>query len=192
MKQERPAEEEDGYPDSSSADKPSSVNGKAASFVSNSTGTYTSQGEAPSQATIQHMSKIQAPDPVAGRRGSILGQHRERGGSTTSLATTAASRAKSISFAPMGQHLAGGSTTSLTKQLALERLNLEQLDRRNSINFQKRLSMHSRPSGMSSKASVVTSLCSITEVTRREWWDEDEDEIEEAEHSDDDFEEEEG
>lgn len=192
LKQERPAEEEDGYPKSLSADKPSPANGKAASFVSNSTGTSTSQGEAPSQGVIQHMSKTQVPEPVAGRKGLILGQYRERRGSTTSIATTATSRVKIISFAPMGRHLGGGSTTNLAKQLALERLNLEQLDRRNNINFQRRSSMNSRPSGMSSKASVVTSLGSITEVTRREWWDEVEAEIEEAEHSDDDFEEEEG
>lgn len=79
----------------------------------------------------------------------------------------------------MGQHLAGSSTTSLAKQLALERLNLELQDRKDHIHFQRRLSMYSGPSRMSSRTSVVTSLASIDEAARREWWDEEEEEEDE-------------
>lgn len=172
LKKSRDSGEEDGYLESPSRERPPSD--KAASLASNSTGTYTSHGQAPSQGVIKHLSKVQGPELAAGRRNSILGQHREHGGSNTSLATTNASRAKSISFAPMGQHLAGSSTTSLAKQLALERLNLELQDRKDHIHFQRRLSMYSGPSRMSSRTSVVTSLASIDEAARREWWDEEE------------------
>ncbi|KAE9990043.1 hypothetical protein EG327_001934 [Venturia inaequalis] len=171
LKQSREPEEEDGgdleFPPS---EKLSST--KGSSTISNNTGIHTLHGEARSQAISQHMSKIQTPESAAvgGRRGSRL---------------------SSISFAPMGQHLAGGSTTSLARQLALERLNLEQQDRKSSVQFQRRLSMRSGPSRMSSMASGVTSLGSIVEATRKEWWDEDQDEIEEGERHDSDQEEEE-
>ncbi|QDS73254.1 hypothetical protein FKW77_004246 [Venturia effusa] len=188
----RDPDAEDGYLESPAAEREHSI--KAPSLVSDSTG-HTLHSATPSQNFAQHLSKMQAFDLTgSGRRNSntVVGRHQEQCGSATSLATTtsAASRAKSISFATVGQHLAGGSTTSLAKQLALERLQLEQQDRRNEINFRRRLSMRSGPSRMSSKASVVTSLGSITEVERKEWWDEEEVEVEEIEevgHSDDDL-----
>ncbi|TID25699.1 plasma membrane G-protein coupled receptor [Venturia nashicola] len=143
----------------------------------NSTESHPSHGEVPIQAVSRQGPNVQAPDPAAlgPRRPSIVG-----GASTISLAPSARSRAKSISFAPLGQHLAGGSTTSLSRQLALERLTLEQQDRRHETQFQRRLSLHSfGPSRMSSQASAVTSLGSISEAERKEWWDAEEDESEE-------------
>lgn len=136
---------EDGCFESPSTEYLPSI--KAPSLVSNSTGTYTSNGRAPSQGVIQGLSKIQAPKP-AQRKNSKVGQHQ------------------------------GGSTTSLAKQLAYERLALEKHDRRDDLQFQRRLSRTSGPSRMSSRASCVTSLGSIPEVGKREWWDA-EDEIEE-------------
>lgn len=182
LKQARePEEEGGGYLDFPARSRPPSV--KTASTMPPSTDHSTNHGEAPSQSVCRNMSSPQAPEPAAigGRRGSILGQHWEHGGSSISLPTTPASRTKSISFAPIGQHLAGGSTTSLARQLALERLKLEQQDRRAQTQFQRRLSMHSGPSRMSSKTSVVASLGSIAEGTKREWWD-----VEEGEHVDSD------
>jgi hypothetical protein len=140
--------------------------------VTNNAMSINSIGSRPSEGLAQAVSNIQAPEKAKTRKSVVLGQH--GGGSTTSLATSVV---KHIEFAPMGQHHAGGSTTSLAKQLAYERLNLEKQDRRNELHFQRRISLTSGMSIMSSRASVVTavtSLGSITEAGRREWWDEEE------------------
>jgi hypothetical protein len=155
---------------------------KSTSVVSNSTTSYASH---PSEGVIQALSNIQTPARPVDKR-TVLGQHASF--STTSLAKqiyfaplgqqgigSSTSLPKQISFAPLGQ-LRGGSTTSLAKQLAYERLNLEKQDRKNHLYFQKRVA---RTSGLSlgSRGSVMTSLGSITEATRREWWDHEDDGI---------------